>query len=72
MGKREQIGAVWVKKTKNGEQYLTFTVKLDGQEHSLIAFKNRWKKNETQPSFLIFTHRPFRQDETGDIDEEEI
>jgi uncharacterized protein (DUF736 family) len=52
--KREKVGAVWVKKTKNNEQYLSINIKIEDREFNFIAFKNNKKKKEKQPFFYIY------------------
>jgi uncharacterized protein (DUF736 family) len=72
MNKREKVGGIWVRKTKNNEQYLSMNIKLDGKEYNLIAFKNRDKKKEKHPHFLIYLSLPKHQKEESEIKNDEL
>jgi len=59
--RREVVGAVWVRKMRNNEQFLSVNVKLDGKEYNLVAFKNSRKISQKQPDFRVYVSRPFGQ-----------
>ena len=54
----KDIGAVWVKKSSNGAQFLSLNVDLNqygiNQKVNLVAFKNKNKKDLKHPDFRIF------------------
>ena len=55
-------GAVWVKKDKNGEKYLSMQVvnpNNDKETWNMAAFKNKYKTEDKHPDFRIV----FREDE---------
>jgi len=68
--KREKVGGVWVRKTKNNEQYLSMNLKLDDKEYNLVAFKNRNRKKEKQPNFLIYLSLKQQKENKNDIKED--
>jgi uncharacterized protein (DUF736 family) len=47
---KEEIGAVWVKQTKSGDDYLS--IQLNGQWYK--AWLNKYKKTDKHPNFRIF------------------
>lgn len=54
----KDIGAVWVKKSQSGAQFLSVVVDLNqfgvNQKVSLVGFKNKNKKENKHPDFRIF------------------
>lgn len=50
MGK---VGAFWKHVDKNGKQYLSGTVELDGQKYPLAIFKNDFKKTNEHPDYNV-------------------
>lgn len=54
----KDIGAVWVKKSQGGAQFLSFTIDLNqfgiNQKVNLVGFKNKNKKEPKHPDFRIF------------------
>lgn len=54
----KDIGAVWVKKSQSGVQFLSLVLDLNtygiNQKVSLVGFKNKNKQKDTQPDFRIF------------------
>jgi uncharacterized protein (DUF736 family) len=57
--KFEDNGACWVKVDKHNNKYLTLTVKLDGKETRMVAFKNKDKgDNPSRPDFRLYISKP--------------
>ena len=49
------VGACWVKKDKNNQNFLSLVIKSGGKEHRFIAFKNKDKgDNVKRPDFRIY------------------
>lgn len=46
------IGALWVKKSKNGKNYMSGTITVNGIEKKIVVFKNN-KKKDNHPDFQI-------------------
>ena len=42
--------ALWKKETKNGDDYFSGIVKINGEEYRIVAFANR-KTKPTQPDY---------------------
>lgn len=50
----KNIGGVWVKKTKNGEDYLFISVEINGEKKMFSAFKNSYKEEgDNKPEYSI-------------------
>ena len=57
---KNNIGAIWKKESVNGE-YLLFKVTLNGENHTLVAFKNVFKKDDQTskvPDYYVFPFKP--------------
>jgi uncharacterized protein (DUF736 family) len=50
MEKKQSIGAAWIKKTKNGDSFLSLTI--EGKKYTL--FKNKYKTEDKQPDYRVF------------------
>lgn len=51
------IGAIWVRQSsKNGEEYLSLKIELEGKEYLLKAFLNSKKKSpeDPKPLYIIY------------------
>lgn len=53
-----QKGALWKKKSKNGN-YLSGYIEIDGLQHKVVIFPNKFKKESKQPEFIIY--QPFEK-----------
>jgi uncharacterized protein (DUF736 family) len=64
--KKQPIGALWDKRTKNGELFMTGTVTIDGTEHRLAIWGNRYKKEDKHPDWRVFidTYEPSQRTTT--------
>lgn len=51
---RKEKAAVWLKKTKDGEDYLAIKLIIDGQIHWANAFKKANKTKDTMPDYVAF------------------
>lgn len=47
---KKDIGALWVKTSKNGKQFLTGTI--NGQK--IVIFQNNYKKEQKQPDYKVY------------------
>lgn len=56
------IGALWVKTSKKGTQYMSGTIEIDGQKMNIVCFANK-KTKDSQPDYRILPSedRPPRQ-----------
>lgn len=53
MPKEESIGCFWEKEGQNGT-YMSGVVEIDGVKHSVVVFKNSYKKEDKQPDWRIY------------------
>jgi len=51
---RTEIGALWKKLDRNGNEYFSAKVKINGKDINLNFFQNRRKEKPTQPDFQAF------------------
>ena len=56
LGREEMksIGAMWIRKDKNGDNYFTMALK----QESFVIFKNKNKKENNHPDFYVFLRGP--------------
>lgn len=57
----QNIGALWVKKTKKGDDMFSISIGTKGNEQRFIAFENKGKKSSNHPDFLIYESQPTTQ-----------
>ena len=53
---KDDCGAIWVKTSRKGDEYLSLTV--NGEYY--VAFKNEYKKKDSQPDWRILPSEPMR------------
>ena len=53
-----QIGALWLKKTKDGKSYFSGVVEYPGVNLHVAIFKNEKKEKESQPDYQIIWSPP--------------
>jgi len=53
MAKSEKIGALWIHE-KKGLKYLAGTVEVGGEKIQVFVFKNKYKKNDKHPDYIIY------------------
>lgn len=61
--KNEKLGALWLKKSKNGEGFLTGEV----SGVKVVVFKNKYKETEAHPDYIVYKSIP-KAPETNDDD----
>lgn len=52
--KKQSIGALWEKKTKNGDTLFSGSIEIDGKKTKIAVFKNGYKKEDKHPDWKIF------------------
>tara|TARA_R100001163_G_C5041434_1_gene179490 strand:+ start:1165 stop:1350 length:186 start_codon:yes stop_codon:yes gene_type:complete len=52
-----QKGAVWKKESSKGK-YLSGYITIDGKQHQIVIFPNKYKKNKEHPEFIVY--EPFK------------
>lgn len=63
-GELVKIGALWTKKTKDGEMCLTGRM----GDAVLLIFKNRFKQEDRQPDYIAYVARPTEKKDEGPQD----
>ncbi len=53
----KQRGALWKKNAKNGN-YLSGYVEIDGVEHRIVIFPNKFKTEDRHPHYIMYS--PFK------------
>jgi hypothetical protein len=55
----DSVGAIWVKKTKAGDDYFSIQfMRPDGQKSQFVAFLNDKGDNPARPDYKIFKSTP--------------
>jgi uncharacterized protein (DUF736 family) len=52
------IGALWIKTSSKGTEFLTGNVEIDGVKTEIVVFKNDKGENEKRPDYKIYKSRP--------------
>ena len=52
--KKLEMGALWKKASKGGDNFYTGLIKVEGKEIRLICFANKDKSNERAPDVRIY------------------
>jgi len=53
--KKEELGALWRKKSMNGSEYYSGTISFNGEKKEVVVFQNAYKKEgERTPDFRIY------------------
>lgn len=71
MAKENYIGAIWLRKTKKEETYLSGQLELEGKDGpkiKIVAFKNNYKERDNQPDFYIQKAMPVESPKKNDSD----
>ena len=55
-------GAGWIKPDKNGDKYISAKVNIDGVDHSINIYKNKYKKEAKHPDYNLLVLKPKSQD----------
>lgn len=53
MPENTKIGALWTKKTRNGGEFFSGTIELDGKQVRIVVWPTREKKSEKSPDYTI-------------------
>jgi len=61
MEKQKSIGGLWAYKAKNGTDYFSGKIELDGKVTQIVAFYNGNKKNPKEPDYRILLSTPKEQ-----------
>ena len=61
--KRNDIGSLWKKKSKDGSKtFLSGVIKVDGVETQIIVFSNSYKEEgSNQPDYRIYPSEPYNK-----------
>jgi len=49
----EELGALWSKKTKEGDDYFSGLIKLNEKALEIVVFKNKYKTADKHPDYRI-------------------
>lgn len=52
------IGALWIKTSSKGTEFLIGNVEIDGLKTEIVVFKNDKGENEKRPDYKIYKSRP--------------
>jgi len=66
---KKDIGAIWIMKSRNGKNYLSMSIEIDGEKRQFVAFKNH-KRKDTHPDYRIFASQP--QQDKPEPEEDDI
>jgi len=55
--KDKDIGAIWIMKSRAGNEYLSMTIEIEGRKRYFVAFTNN-KTKDTHPDYRIFPSDP--------------
>jgi len=64
----DEIGALWVRETKGGDEYMSGTVEIDGTKVNIVAFRNKYhEEGDNKPTWRVLKSRPRDSDGSDDI-----
>ena len=55
--KDDKCGALWFK-SKNGKDYFSGEVEVNGAKLQIVVFQNGYKDHDKKPDWLIYKSRP--------------
>jgi len=55
----KELGALWIKTSKKGVQYMSGMIEIEGVKHAIVCFANK-KSKDTQPDYKIMPNQPLR------------
>ena len=55
--KEDKLGALW-NKNKNGKDFFTGQVEIDGVKHAIVVFSNGFKDADNKPDWIIYRSQP--------------
>jgi uncharacterized protein (DUF736 family) len=53
-----KIGALWLKKTKDGKSYMSGVIEYPGEKLNFAVFRNENKQNDNHPDYEIVWNPP--------------
>lgn len=53
----KELGALWVKTSKKGTQYMSGVIEVNGVKQQIVCFANK-KTKDTQPDYRIMPSEP--------------
>lgn len=60
-----EIGALWLKKTNDGRNYMSGKIEFPGFMEHFAVFKNEDKQNDSQPDYRIVWNPPKQEQSNG-------
>lgn len=70
----DRIGALWSKQSRNGAPFMTGSIKIDGEEVSIVCFRRRSREKDDPkkryPDWKILRSRP--KPETTEATDDEV
>ena len=61
---KKDIGAMWIRQSSKGLEYMTGNITIDGKLHEVVVFRNNKDGNEKRPDWKIYPATPREQKET--------
>ena len=61
---KKDIGAMWIRQSSKGLEYMTGNITIDGKLHEVVAFRNDKGGNDKRPDWKIYPATPREQKET--------
>jgi hypothetical protein len=55
---KKDIGAMWIRQSSKGLEYMTGSVTIEGKLHEVVAFRNDKGGNEKRPDWKIYPATP--------------
>ncbi len=54
----EERGGLWSKESRNGNEYFTGDVTINGVKEQIVVFRNNFKTSERMPDWRIYKREP--------------
>ena len=56
---QDKIGALWIKQSRGGAEFMSGEVEVDGVKHRVTVFRNSYKTDANrQPDYHVFKEQP--------------
>lgn len=63
MAREGNLGALWKKENKNGDEFFSGVLENeDGTKTKIVVFKNGYKSKDTQPDYMILRSKEKQDD----------